>query len=246
MWQSGSRESTVGSMPPDDPQLRDLSTRWSLLVRALAGEREAQAELLPRYCAAVFRHLLTQIRDESAVEELCQEFAYRFVRGDFRHARPERGRFRDYVAVSLHHLVGEYRRRIAKVEKQATFDSRTLAAEEADPAAAFRDQWKRELLNRTWSALRQECDGEPPTLYDVLRRKADAPEMPSARLAEELSHAVGRTISTVNARQMLHRSRVRFAELLREEVAISIATQDRLEVDAELAELGLLVYFAPA
>jgi len=233
-------------MSADDPQLRDLSTRWTLLVRALAGERDAQAELLPRYCAAVHRHLLTQVRDESAVEEICQEFAYRFIRGDFRHARPERGRFRDYVAVALHHLVGEYRRRKAKVEKQATFDSRSLAAAaEADPAAAFRDQWKRELLNRTWAALRQECDGEPPTLYDVLRSKADAPEMPSARLADELTKAVGRTISTVNARQLLHRSRQRFAELLRVEVAVSIAMNDQSEVDAELAELGLLVYFAP-
>lgn len=233
-------------MNADDAHLPDLSTRWTLLLRAHSGERDAQAELLPRYCAAVYRHVLAQVRDENAAEEICQEFAYRFVRGDFRHARPERGRFRDYVAVALYHLIGEYRRSQAKANKQASFDSRTIAmVPAADPDAAFREHWRRELLNRTWAALRQESDGKPPTLYDVLRRKADVPAMSAAQMADELTALAGRVITKANGRQMLHRARQRFAMLLRDEVAESLSTTDQADVDAELAELGLLVYCPP-
>lgn len=232
--------------PHDNPRLSDLTTRWTLIVRAHAGgadARDAQAELLPRYCAAVYRFLCGVIPDPAAVEELCQEFALRFVRGDFRHARPGNGRFRDYVRVAVVHLAGEYRRRNRGPEVPVVFDSRVAAAAPAaDPDAAFREPWRRELLNRTWAALRAECAGDPPTLYDVLRRKADGPGVASAALAEDLSARHGRRISAANVRQMLHRVRERFAVLLRTEVAESVPTTGPAVVDAELAELGLLVY----
>lgn len=120
------------------------------------------------------------------------------------------------------------------------------AAEDApDPDAGFREQWRRELLNRTWAGLRRDCGGDPPTLYDVLRRKADAPDRTSTQLADELTTGYGRPVTAANARQMLRRARVRFAELLRIEVAASVPTTEPAEVDAELADLGLLVYCAP-
>jgi DNA-directed RNA polymerase specialized sigma24 family protein len=236
--------------PAADPRLGNLSTHWTLIARAHAagdGATNAQAAVLPRYCAAVYRHVLAKIGDADAAEDVCQEFAYRFVRGDFRHARPEKGRFRDYVAVAVKHLVGEFHRRKANEEKLLAFDSRTLAAAVAseDSEAAFRDQWRRELLNRAWAALRSECTGEPPTPYDVLRRKADEPSIPSAKLAEEFSARTGRAITAANARQLLHRARERFAAFLRMEVKESIPSTDPTDTDAELAELGLLVYVMP-
>lgn len=235
--------------PVPDTPLWELSTRWSLIVRAHSGgpeAREALAELLPRYCTAVYGYLRAAVRDEGTVEEVCQEFAYRFVRGDFRHARPENGRFRDYVRASVRHLVGEYRKRAERGEKLVTFDSRVLAAAPAaDPDAEFRERWRKELLNRTWSVLRYEGGGDPPTPYDVLRRKADEPALRSADLAADLAARFGRPVSAANARQMLRRARARFAALLRIEVAASIPTTDPAEVDAELAELGLLTYCPP-
>jgi DNA-directed RNA polymerase specialized sigma24 family protein len=236
--------------PVADPRLYNLSTRWTMILRAHAidgGAPDAQAAVLPRYCEAVYRYVLARIGNVDAAEDVCQEFAYRFVRGDYRHARPERGRFRDYVAVAVQHLIGEYRRRKANEEKLLPFDSRTLALARApdDPDVTFRDQWRRELLNRTWAALRQECTGEPPTLYEVLRRKADVPELSSAKLAEELSERTGRPITAANARQMVHRARERFAMLLRTEVLATVPAGDPSEVDDELADLGLLIYCTP-
>src|SRR3712207_7176976 len=52
----------------------------------------------------------TLFRSEAAAEELLQEFAVRFLRGDFRRADPQRGRFRDYVKTALIHLVIDHQR----------------------------------------------------------------------------------------------------------------------------------------
>src|SRR5262249_30176500 len=91
-----------------DLRLSQMATRWTLLVQAhrdAPEARAAQAELLPRYCSAVFRYLRSMVGDADA-EELCQEFALRFVRGDFRHAAPERRRFRDSVKTARRRRFG--------------------------------------------------------------------------------------------------------------------------------------------
>ena len=77
--------------------LEKLSTAWSLLRLAHEGgtadARDAQALLLERYRRAVYRYLVGALKNESEAEDLFQEFAFRFVRGDFRNAAPEAGRF---------------------------------------------------------------------------------------------------------------------------------------------------------
>ncbi len=233
-----------------DPRLSQLTTRWTLLLRAHSGGeggRDALAELLPRYCAAVYRYLLALTRDEAAAEELCQEFAYRFVRGEFRHADPRKGRFRDYVKVSAVHLVGEYRRRAPRAEKLVPFDSRLTAgaAGDADPDAEFRREWTTELLNRAWAALRRHADETGQLLYDALKLRAEDPARRSADIAAELAGRVGRSFTADAVRQLLHRAREKYAQFLWREVAESIPTADPGEVTAELAELGLLAYCEP-
>src|SRR4051812_10699254 len=94
-----------GAAAVDDIQLNQrlsqLSTCWTLVAQAHAGdagvEAAAQAALLQRYQSAVYRYLLGAVRDPDTADELFQEFALRFVRGDFRHADATRGRFRNYV-----------------------------------------------------------------------------------------------------------------------------------------------------
>lgn len=241
-------------MPADEARLSQIATRWSLLLQAHqangAARRAAQAELLPRYCAAVYRYLWGLVRDDAAAEELCQEFALRFLRGDFRHADPRRGRFRDYVKVALIHLAGEYARR-GQTQAQpppAAADRRgTTAASASDEEDhLFLELWRKELLDRTWSALEESSAAQDDCFFDVLRLKCDDPSRTSAALAEELARRRGRPFTRDGVRQTLRRARVRFAELLRAEVAASVPTDDPDAVNAELADLGLLVYCPPA
>ncbi len=232
----------------DDPRLSRIETQWTLVTRANEGggaAREAQAELLPLYCPAVFHYLCEVAGDVAVAEELCQEFAFRFVRGDFRHAKPEKGRFRNYLKVALLHLASEFRRRAAQSDRVRPLDSHAAAqwsAPDPDPDEGFTNQWRHELIQRTWAALRREADGQLPSGYEALRRKAANAELTSAQIAEALTQECGRSVTAANVRQLLHRARDRFAELLRSEVAATLPGGTPADVDAELADLGLLAY----
>src|SRR5688572_2306994 len=89
--------------------LSHISTLWQDLLAAHSGGPEAasaaQQRLIQRYAPAALNYLRGALRDADAADELFQEFALRFVRGDFKRVQPERGRFRDYLKTVLMHLV---------------------------------------------------------------------------------------------------------------------------------------------
>src|SRR5262249_39699858 len=89
-------------------RLSRIKTYWTKVLRAHqesgAEAQQAQRELLLRYYGAVYRYLLGTLRDPSAAEELTQDFAVRFLRGDFWRADPDKGRFRDFLKTALRHL----------------------------------------------------------------------------------------------------------------------------------------------
>jgi RNA polymerase sigma-70 factor (ECF subfamily) len=99
----------------DQDRLSHISTLWMLVADAKGGPAEAvmaaQQELLRRYNRAVHRYLLDALRNHDAADELAQEFALRFLRGDCRGVNPERGRFRDFIKGVLCHLIIDYYRR---------------------------------------------------------------------------------------------------------------------------------------
>src|SRR5262245_22423127 len=94
---------------PTPDRLRQISTLWTALVRAHVGEadedRRLLARLLERDRGAAYRFLTAATGDPDAAAELYQQFAVRFLRGDFRRATPDRGRFRDYLRPTLINLV---------------------------------------------------------------------------------------------------------------------------------------------
>ena len=86
-----------------DARLSQIQTLWTVICRAHGdgpqeAVRAAQEQLMARYGKVVQRYLLAALRDPHAAEELAQEFALRFVRGDLKGADRERGRFRDFLA----------------------------------------------------------------------------------------------------------------------------------------------------
>src|SRR5260370_16186931 len=95
--------------------LGDIATHWSVVRQAHQGSGvavdRARQELMERYSGAVYRYLLGALRDRHAADDLFQEFALRFLRGDFRNADPERGRFRNFVKTALYHLIVDYQNR---------------------------------------------------------------------------------------------------------------------------------------
>ncbi len=235
--------------PDSDQRLSRISTQWTLILQAHGPVADAataaQRALMQRYCGVVYRYLLGALRDEDAAEELSQEFALRFVRGDFRRADPERGRFRDYVKTALVHLVTDYHRRRHAAPRPLPNDHPAPQAGPSppdDPDAQFTASWREELIHQTWKALSQA----QPAYHAVLLLHVENPDMPSAEMADKLSAELQRPMTAGNLRVTLHRAREKFADLLVEEVARSLQAPSREGLGEELRDLRLLQLCAAA
>src|SRR4051794_28953216 len=95
--------------------LSQIETCWTELFQAHHGPpdaaAEAQAALMHRYSGAVLRYLVKATGDPHLADDLAQDFAVRFLRGDFRNADPSKGRFRDFVKRAVLNLMTDHHRR---------------------------------------------------------------------------------------------------------------------------------------
>jgi RNA polymerase sigma-70 factor (ECF subfamily) len=227
--------------------LTRIETNWTLVGQAHA-DRDAQAmparhDLLERYCGAARRYLLAASRSEADTEELCQEFALRLLRGDFKRAQPERGRFRDYVKTVLINLIHDFHRARATqpgvLPDQLSAPSPETSSLLADEA--FISGWRDVLLQRTWAAL----EASHPALYHVLLAHVRNPEATAREKSQQLGHSVDAPLTANRFRVNLHRARAKFAQLLLTEVAASLAEPTEEAVQQELRALRLLCYCKP-
>src|SRR5262245_22313247 len=225
---------------------------WSLVYVAHHGSSEASCsarqQLLERYGDAVRRYLRKLLRHANDVDEVFQEFSIRLIRGDLRGADPQRGRFRNYVKAILLHLIADYRKQQRRWPAPLPDDGVALAAhlEDVGSDQPFMESWCDELLARAWAALAENEVGTCQPYYGVLRFRADHPEMRAPQLAEQFTAQLGRPFTAAGIRQILHRAREKFAALLLDEVAHSLANPTDEQLEQELAELHLLDYCRPA
>jgi RNA polymerase sigma-70 factor (ECF subfamily) len=237
----------------DDSHLSRLETAWSLVRRAHGDHtsvRTAQQRLLDRYGGAVRRYALAALRDADAADEIFQEFALKFVRGDFGNADPQLGRFRAFVKTVVYRLIVDYQRRRKQRHREGPMNADVAESaagdEERTDDAAFRTSWRDELLARCWQKLEADERRSGKPHYTALRFRVDHPDLRSPELAESLSKKLGHATSAGGVRVLLHRAREAFAELLLDEVTESLAGGSLAEAEEELIELDLLEYCRPA
>jgi RNA polymerase sigma-70 factor (ECF subfamily) len=245
----------------DEFYLSDLTTRWSNVFRARQAEGDAAAaarhELLLRYHEAVLRYLRAELRDAQAADQVCSDFAVRVLEADrlLQRADPGRGRFRDYLKAVLRHMVADhYRQRELENRKREPF----APDEDKEPAACdpgederFLSCWRQELVNRAWEALAQAEKRLGQPYATLLRLQEEQPGLRSAELAEQLAARLGRPFTAAGVRQLVHRGREVFGDLLVGEVARSLqvdltAPEGADRVEEELIELGLLFSYCKA
>jgi RNA polymerase sigma-70 factor (ECF subfamily) len=226
-------------------RLSHITTLWSLVHQAHQGPTDAvtaaQRHLLERYGGAVHRYLLGALRDAEAADDQFQEFCVRFLRGDFRRADPERGRFRDFVKTAVFHLIVDYqkRRRLPPLEgHEPAVTSSPLA--EADQE--FLQSWREELLDRAWLGLAEieRKTGQP--CYTVLHFRTEQPLLSSAAMADQLGARLGKAFTVASLRQALYRAREKFTDLLLQQVRQSLDEPSEEALEQELLDLGLLTY----
>jgi RNA polymerase sigma-70 factor (ECF subfamily) len=226
--------------PGGDDRLSQITTQWTMLFRAHADSPDAarpvQHALLERYGGAVARYLLGAVHDADVAADLTQEFAVRFLRGDFRRADPGRGRFRDYLKTALSHLIADHHR--ARAASPGPLLADAAAPSESADEDTFIATWRAELLDRTWDALADRH----PTEHAVLLLRVTEPDLPSPQLAEQAGAKLGKPMTAAAARKALQRAHADFAALLVEEVVRSLDDPTTAEVEAELKALDLLRY----
>jgi RNA polymerase sigma-70 factor (ECF subfamily) len=248
----------------DEFNLEDLLTHWSNVLRARQGDGDVAAaarnELLLRYHEAVRRYLLAKLHDEHVVGQVYSNFALRILEADrlLQRANPERGRFRDYLKVVLRHMIADYfqEREREKRKQRPLTDGNDYEPVASGPEGPEEDQhfvtcWRQELINQAWEALGQveQRSGQPYAA--LLRFQEEQPGLRSAQLAEQLTARLGRPFTAAGVRQLIHRGRELFGDLLVGEVARSLQVDpaepegaDRVE--EELIELGLLFSYCKA
>jgi RNA polymerase sigma factor (sigma-70 family) len=236
-----------------DARLSGIETFWTIVGKAHGASADAAAaaqQLLQRYTKAVYRYLLGALRDADAADELAQEFALRFMRGDLHRADPEKGRFRDFVKGVLFHLIADHYRK-QKRNPPALPPLRKLnqVANAFDPTESdqqFLECWRAELLDRSWKALRKLQEETGQTFYAVLRFRAEHLEMRSAEMSERLSEQLRKPVNAAWVRQMLHRARNKFADLLLEETLQTLREPTIDQLEQELIDVRLYEYCKPA
>lgn len=235
---------------PEASRLSRIDTPWSIVRQAhesqLDAATTAQKQLLERYGGAIRRYLLAALRDREASDELFQEFALKFVRGDFKQVDPDRGRFRSFVKTVLYRMVALHFRKkgTRKEHNVAQLQEQEFASE--TPSATFErqffDAWRDDLLDRTWEAMAEyEAAGGGP-YHTVLRMRIEHAGLATEALAEKLSEKLGKPITAGSGRVLVHRARDKFALLLIERIADSLEDATDEAIEAELIDLQLIDY----
>lgn len=225
------------------------STRWSLVVTAGDQDQRAARAALETLCTLYWPPLYAYIRrqgyEPGTAEDLTQGFlALLLERGDLAKVSSERGRFRAYLLVAVKHFLINERERDEALKRGGgrrrlsldfgSTESR-LSLEPVGKNSAdviFERQWALMLLDRVSSLLRDEyaLTGRQKlhSRLEGLLTGAGIEEK-YATIAAEL----GMSESAIKV--AAHRLRQRFGELLRQEIAQTVASPE--DIDTEIRDL---------
>jgi len=228
-----------------------MTTRWSVVLSCTDsdGDEEkahaALAELCKIYWRPVFAFICRQGHSVPDAQDLTQDFFARLLaRNDFAAADRTKGRFRSYLAGALKHFLANARDQ-ARARKRgggraplpldfATAESRynrepahTFTAEKA-----FARRWALTLLEQVLMQLRDEfATAGKMDVFERLKIVLSGPRGSTsyAGLAADLEMTEGAVKVAV------HRVRRRYRELLRDQIARTVAEPEL--IDDEIRDL---------
>jgi RNA polymerase sigma factor (sigma-70 family) len=225
------------------------TTHWSVVLSAGQAESPQAAEALEKLCRTYWYPLYVYVRrrgyEAPDAQDLTQDFfAHLLAKGFPRGVAPERGKFRSFLLASLRHFLVDHHRhedaakrgggqRTVSLDESRTEERFRLEPQhELTPEKLYEREWALTLLDRAQSRLREEYvaagKGE---LHDRLKGfpLAEKRENSFQQAATELGVTEGALKSAV------HRMRARYRQLVREEVAHTVA--DPAEVNEEARHL---------
>lgn len=225
---------------------RFATTRWSIVL-ATRGDAAEARDALETLCRAYWYPLYAYARRRGASPEDAQDLVQGFVlvllrRGSLAAADPERGRFRTFLLTAFQRHVAHERARDAAQKRggglvRLPFEiddpERRYSLEPVDdrtPESLYERRWAMALLARAVGRLREEDDGDPARLAALLPHVGGTGD---ARPYREIAASLGMSETAVKV--AVHRLRRRCRDLLRDEVAHTVAGES--EIEDELTRL---------
>jgi RNA polymerase sigma factor (sigma-70 family) len=227
-----------------------VTTHWTAVVaagRADASDARAALEhLCQTYWHPIYAYIRRSGQPPEDAKDLTQAFFARLLeRNLIARADRDRGRFRSFLLASLKHFLAHEWEKSRTLKRGGAVRFEPLQFDTAEirftqPAAAMVDtpdrafdrQWALALLDTVLARLQSEyADAGRARLFEGLKETLSGgrAEIPYRDLAARLA------VSEGAVKVAAHRLRKRYRELLREEIAGTVA--DAQDVEAELREL---------
>ena len=225
------------------------TTRWTMVASAAGGEIRSAEEALEAICQTYWFPLYAFVRRQGHIKEEAEDLTQAFFvdlleRKPWQQLDQERGKFRAFLLAALKHFLANHRE-TARCQKRGgsahhlsldwqNADSRFHLADhtQSAPDHAYDREWGVQLLEQVLEHLRDEARAEGTGgRFEILKDFLSS-------VGGEASYAsAGETLS-INAgaaRVAVHRLRKRYRQLLREEIARTLA--DPAMVEDELRSL---------
>jgi RNA polymerase sigma factor (sigma-70 family) len=237
-------------MPTDNQPDREFTTtHWSVILAAGQSDSPDAQQALGKLCRAYWYPLYAFARRQGKspedAEDLTQGFFARFLeKGSIGLADPARGRFRSFLLGSFKNHIAEAHRQASRLKRGGgqspvswdamSAEQRYLAEpkEESTAEALYEERWALTLLETALARLGEElaAAGRERMFMELKGQLWGGDGVVSY---QELSGRLDMSEGAVKV--TVHRLRQRFRELLREEVANTVA--DAGEIDDELRHL---------
>ena len=225
-----------------------VTTRWTMVLaaghRSSPDSRKALATLCETYWFPLYAYVRRRGHAAHDAQDLTQEFFARLLEKEkLAGLTRDKGKFRSFLLTAMNHfLVDEWKRAAAQKRGANQIISLDAAAAEtryrlepADPLTAekvFEKQWALTLLDVVFQRLQKEYGAAGKgALFAELQFSlmGERSAVPYAELATRLE------MSESAVKVAVHRLRQRYREVLRAEVAETVAGPE--EVEEELRDL---------
>lgn len=216
------------------------TTRWTMVMTAGESGGAALGDLCKAYWFPVYAYARRRGHSKEDAEDLTQGFfSSLLVRGDIAGLRRESGKFRAFLLAAMKHYLANEHDKSQRLKRgggalhlsldwqQADLRFRLADENSLPPDAAYDREWATALLERVLATMASEADHRFPHLKPYL--SLDREQIPYSAAASALGIEEGAV------RVAVHRLRKRYRQLLRQEVARTLAEPEL--VDDELRSL---------
>lgn len=219
------------------------TTQWSQVLAARDGSDTEARWALESLCQTYWQPLYAYIRHQGyepdEASDLTQAYFTEFLEKDFLgDVDPEKGRFRSFLLTSLRHFLSHERVRSRALKRGGgilTLSLDTDVAEERymqepatgrSPEEVFERRWALTVLGKALASLRHESMTEiQRQSFEALKPylTGEEPKKPYQEVGEELG------MTEMAVRKAAHRLRRRFGQVLRDEIAETVAGEDAID-----------------